>query len=41
MKANLKNKLIASASIGLAIASLSPILPAQTDTVQALSKSDE
>ncbi|MFB2875342.1 hypothetical protein [Floridanema aerugineum] len=41
MKINWNNKLIASASIGLAIASLSPILPAQTDTVQALSKGNE
>ncbi|MGA9382261.1 MAG: hypothetical protein WBV73_26165 [Phormidium sp.] len=35
MKINLNNKLRASASIGLTIASLSPILPTQADTVQA------
>lgn len=35
MKINLNNKLIASGSIGLAIASLSLILPAKADTVTA------
>lgn len=35
MKINLNNKLIASASIALAIASLSFSFPTQADTVQA------
>ncbi|MBE9227774.1 hypothetical protein IQ264_20320 [Phormidium sp. LEGE 05292] len=35
MKIYLNNKLLVCSSIGLAIASLSPLLPAQADTVQA------